>query len=404
LADTDRIVLVPVLLLFFATLCAAVMAYGTDAGWAQYSHGLSFILWSRRLEWPLVVISLILCIAMVGLIIAGKRRAWWLIGLAPVLALFLHRFTAAPSNRFHVVEDPAFVAAGDAKFVGADDWVVGYHFVDVDYALPYAALFDTPVVIHADHDRRVAVMWSAYANRAVATEITRELRGTDLEVVSTPANALLVYNARLGQFINGFTGLTTDWKRPEGFRDTVPTVKTTWKAWRASFPESKVLKTATTSDVRAPIVPTFPLPRAVDTDPADKQIALIGSPAFVAIASTSITAKPLNVSMDGVPVLVFRDPADTDVVRAFDRRVDDLRPKFRLNTNIKKHPKATFIDEDTNSGWDAKGVVVDGPQEMHGKRLKSVPVEDRLPLRVMKYWYPNLKVLPAEGSAAKPVS
>src|SRR5689334_11792725 len=99
------------------------MAYGTHPDWAQFEYGLPVIMLARRLQWPLVALSLILCIALIALVIAGKRRAWWLIGLAPVLALFMHRFTKGPAVQFAVLDEPAFVAAAQASFVGDEDYV-----------------------------------------------------------------------------------------------------------------------------------------------------------------------------------------------------------------------------------------------------------------------------------------
>jgi hypothetical protein len=115
----------------------------------------------------------------------------------------------------------------------------------------------------------------------------------------------------------------------------------------------------------------------------------------VAVPSASLKAAPMNLTADDGPILLFRDPAD-GTPRAFARRVEDLRPKFRVNTDRKKRPKAVFIDEDTGAGWDANGVAVDGPTEFRGKRLPRVPVEDGLSSRVMRHWYPNLKVVTGE--------
>ena len=123
------------------------MAYGADARWGTYPWGLGLIMLARRLQWPMIALSLILCIALLALVISGKRRAWWLIGLAPVLALFGHRFVTDPINRYGVVDDPVFVAASDAAFLGEDDYVVGVVFNDRAYAYPYACLYETPVVV-----------------------------------------------------------------------------------------------------------------------------------------------------------------------------------------------------------------------------------------------------------------
>ncbi|MDB5332880.1 MAG: hypothetical protein JWP03_4031, partial [Phycisphaerales bacterium] len=79
---------IPLFLILVAGLSAGVVAYGTHPNWVQYQHGLELILWSRRLQWLLVALSLIACVLLIAMAISGRRRAWWLIGLAPVLALF----------------------------------------------------------------------------------------------------------------------------------------------------------------------------------------------------------------------------------------------------------------------------------------------------------------------------
>src|SRR6185312_4383778 len=64
-------VFVPLLLLGLAVVSAGVVAYGTNAFWAQFPHGIEVILWSRRLEWPLVTLCLLLCLGVLGLVISG---------------------------------------------------------------------------------------------------------------------------------------------------------------------------------------------------------------------------------------------------------------------------------------------------------------------------------------------
>ncbi|MEO6436596.1 MAG: hypothetical protein ABIP55_12670 [Tepidisphaeraceae bacterium] len=111
-------VLLPLILTFLAALSAAVMAYGTDPRWATHGWGLDLIMTSRRLQWPLIALTMVLCLALLGLVISGRRRVWWLIGLLPVLALFGHRFVTGPVSRYDVVDEPVFVAADKATFVG----------------------------------------------------------------------------------------------------------------------------------------------------------------------------------------------------------------------------------------------------------------------------------------------
>jgi len=204
-------VLLPVLLVFFAVVAAGVFAYGTEPVWASYGpQGLDLIIWSRRLEWPLIVTALLLCAGLVIVVISAKRRVWWLIGLLPVLVLFFHRFTAGPAVGYSCVQDPAFLTATDAaKEVQPSDLVVGIVVDSQAYAFRFWALHYKPVVVATVRDKRLILLWSEYANRALAFNAARDLRAEDLAIVCSPDNALLVYNTRLGEFINGLTGRTT---------------------------------------------------------------------------------------------------------------------------------------------------------------------------------------------------
>lgn len=388
-----------------ATLFAGVVAYGTHPLWAQFRYGLDFILLSRQLQWPFIVLSLIATIALVATVIAGRRRAWWLIGLAPILALFGHRFATDPAGDMASVENPTFVAAGEATpFLADDDYVVGLTLEGKNYVYPYAALYSTPAVIHAQHDKRVLVMWSAPANRALAFMVSRDLKARELDVVSTPANALLLYNTSGGVFINGLTGRTPDGREPPGFLSPVPTSKMTWRRWRAACPETQVMVSAGRLAARAPrgpIPPTFPMPRIGTKHEPDLKVVVIGTEKPAAVRSSSLTAAPLNLSADSVPVVAFRDPA-TGAVRGFRRRVDDLSPRFKANKDPARKG-VHIVDTDTNTGWNVAGVAVHGKKEFRGKRLSPVVVEDELYWGVMKFWYPDLQLTTVGARAPQTV-
>src|SRR5689334_10069709 len=216
-----------------ATASAAMLAYGTDPYWAQFRRGLGLILFTHRMQWVLATVSLLLCLVVVALIVAGRRRAWWLIALGPVLALFVHRFVASPMRQYAVVEDPPAVKPDAAAgFLQDGDYVVGVQFGDAAYAYPYAALFSTPVVLQSNHEQRFVLLWSAFANRALAFKVDREIKASELSIVSMPVNALLLYNGRNGQFINGVTGDTTRSEKPAGLHAAVATQKLPWSQWR----------------------------------------------------------------------------------------------------------------------------------------------------------------------------
>jgi hypothetical protein len=211
--------------------------------------------------------TLLLCVAMIGLVAAGKRRAWWLIGLAPVLALFVHRFASDPIRRFGVLDEPAFATIDQASFIADNDYVVGLEFNGSAYAYPFATLYAHPVIFHQDHDQRMVLIWSAFANRAVASTIDRILHARDIEIVSMPANSLLLYNAKLGQFIHGVTGRTSKGEKPTGFADRIPTQKMRWCEWYEQHPNTRVMVPA--AQTLPGKMPTAPLRPHHSMHPAD---------------------------------------------------------------------------------------------------------------------------------------
>jgi hypothetical protein len=440
-------VLLPVALLFFAIVSAAVVAYGNNPDLARFGEtGVQAIMVCRRMQWPMVTLSVVLCVIVIALVIAGKRRAWWLIGLAPVLALFLHRF-GGTTNNYLVLENPPMLSADEVSFLRPDDFVVGVVFDEQAYAYPYAALYSAPVVIQSDRGKRMMLLWSPFANVARAYVIDRGLTARELDVVSMPANALLVYNTRLGQFINGITGRTQTGSVPSGMRASIVTSKMTWKQWRAANPETKVLPTSGRVAARAPASPV--LPAYVVPEPSDREFAaaspttapatasttrptnrsatsrMARSPATVApaglsrlastarvvvfptsqpvaISSDRVTAEPLNLVSGHVPVLLFRDRASGGL-RAFDRRIDeDLSPRFtRCSDRKRAQLGVALVDLDTNTGWSAAGVAVDGPDKRRrGQKLKAVEVDEDVYWGVMHFWFPNLRLIddsPAPG-------
>ena len=377
--------LLPILLLIFAILAAVVFAYGTEPVWASLSpHGLEIIIWSRRLEWPLIVTAFLLCVGLLVMVISGKRRVWWLIGVLPVLVLVYHRFTAGPGVGFHCVQDPPFLTAGDAaKEVEPSDLVVGIVVDSQAYAFRYWALHYKPVVVAGIRDKRVILFWSEYANRAMVFNAARDLRAEDLEIVSSPDNALLVYNTRLGEFINGLTGKTTREEIPTGIHDAIPVVKTTWQKWYASYPATKLMN-PTAGWTSEPEQPRFAM-RGGSNDA--RRVCVVACTQPIAVPSEMITDRPLNLDSGQTSILLVRIDG---VVRAFDRDLPgDLVPRFAPGTDA-KHKTVAWVDSDTNSEWSANGTVVEGPPEMHGITMSPIPVEDDLYWNVMKFWYPDL--------------
>lgn len=394
-------VFLPLLLIMFATVAAALVAYGTHHVWAQYPHGIEFILLMRRLEWPIAAVALILCLAVIALVIAGKRRAWWMLGIAPVLGLFLHHLSRDPYGSLAILDNPTFIAAADAKSIADGDYVVGLTFANQHYAYPYNHLFVAPVIFQQDQTQRMVLIWSAYANRAAAWRISHELRASDVEIVSWPANALVIYNTRLGQFINGVSATTSKGETPTGFIAPIAVQKMTWGQWRKLYPNGRVLAFTDpqlTAQLKktipsAALEPSLPMPRIAPDHAADARVAVLATTRPVALPSTRIGREILNFKVDQTAVLLFRHPRTNQLV-AFDRRIGDMVPRFELRMDRRLPEGAYLVDSDNLVGWTADGrpLVSDRDEETkHLKPLQPILLEDGLYWGVMKFWLPALE-------------
>jgi hypothetical protein len=392
--------LLPLVLIILAILAALIVAYGTEPVWASLGpHGLDLIIWSRRLEWPAIVIALMLCAGLLFVVISAKRRIWWLIGLLPVLVLIYHRFTAGPARGLFCAGDPPFVSADTQPALASNSLVIGVIVNGQPIAFPCSQLFRAPVVVRTDREKPLVLFWSASANRALALLTDRDVRAEDLEIICSPDNALLVYNTRLGEFINGITGKTFKDQVPTGFHDSLPVLQTTWKAWETMHPDTQVMAIAPVAgDFSSPLPERETLP-GKDTD--DRRITFIATTQPIALTGESITDKPLNLSIGKNALLVARIAGQ---VRAFNRELPgELVPCFYPVTDA-KHPAVAWIDSDTNSEWNTKGEWVTGPTDMHGTALAPVLVADDLYLNEMRFWYPDLHlVTDTELTAAKVV-
>jgi hypothetical protein len=236
-----------------------------------------------------------------------------------------------------------------------------------------------------------------------------------------PANATLIYNGRTGQFINALTGQTISGRAPSGFSSAIPVAKMMWKDWLAAHPQTMVMDLYVAGQYASgpthPIEPAWPMPKSVGSI-NDEKVALVGTQQPVAILQDVIGPAPLNSVADGQPILIFRASA-TLPARALVRRVGDLRPKFSLSSSnvqsVSRHGRSTrnarkipgmFVDADTGSTWSGDGVWLSRPAEFKGTKLATMPVDEDLDWQVMKYWYPELKLVnvPQPTSTALAIS
>jgi hypothetical protein len=371
-----------------ALASAAGLGWGTHPDWARYERGLDWIMTARRLQWPLATLSILASVTLVAMVVAGMRRAGWLLVLAPVVLLFHQRFAAEEFRRMGVVDQAQFVGAAEASFLRDDSAVVGLKFEGAAYAYAFGSLYRSPVVAHSDSDKRVMLMWNPYAGRAVAWGIDHTIKLREVDIVSMPANAMLLYNARIGQFINAFTGLTPGGERPSGFLSPVQTHKTTWGQWRAAHPQTRVLAAGVWPEGERPEQRYAHRPLKGQI-PLRARVSLVSTTRPVAVLSADAGNGPFNFTAGGSNLLLIRDK--TGRLRAFDRGLNgDLFPTF-LRRTIARKPDVAMIDSDTQSLWSSDGQCLDGLAK--GEQLGRIPIEHDLPLGVLASYYPDLEVI-----------
>lgn len=366
--------LAPLLLILLGVTSAAGVAFGCDPAVSDWLGGLWVLRAMHRLQWLLIGLTVLSGLGLAALVTFERRRAWWLLGLLPVVGLFGWRFgTAADRLSLWVEDQPAFASAAQSAWLGDDDLVIGVEVEGQAYAYPLPALRRAPVVVQSDRARRLMVAWSAGANCASAVWVDRVVRGRDLEVVAAPAGVLLVYNRRLGVFFDALT-LRDPARRPAaGLGERLPTTLVPWGQWRTARPETLVLQ------------PRFPPARDNPETVAAEPVALICTAPPIALSLAAISDQPLNVSSGPSAALLFREPDGR--LRAFDRRVDgDLFPRFSLQTD-RRTGRATLLDADTGSTWGFDGIATAGPME--GKRLAPLIVQPGVSAAAVRYWAPD---------------
>jgi hypothetical protein len=393
--------LLPIVLILLAILAAAGFAMGTLPYWGAYHHGIEVILWSRRLEWPLLTTAVLLCLGLAAVVLLGKKRPVWLIGILPVLYLVAHRINHAPGAGFFPIQDPIFIRPAQASSLPASDLVIGVIAEGKPTAFPCTSLYKYPIIIRTGREKPMVLLWSPWANRALAFNCDRELRAGDLEIVCPVRDTFVIYNSRLGEFINAMTGQKFDGSTPTDFHGPIETVQTTWAQWQALHPDTVIaaLKGAD-GDFSKPLLPKDPLPESDPTFADHRKVCIVACTQPIAVPSDAITDKPMNLDSGQTPVLLVRI---NGIVRAFSRELPgDLIPRFAPGSDP-KHKNVIWIDSDTNSEWSDTGTVVQGPREMLGTSLRPLVVEDDLYWGLMKFWYPDLSLATDEQIKASTV-
>jgi hypothetical protein len=154
-------------------------------------------------------------------------------------------------------------------------------------------------------------------------------------------------------------------------------------------PDTKVLAWSGHDGPRVPVLPHPPFAATGAVKP-QTPIVLLATTRPVAILPDDITTSPINIDVGDQPVLLFRD--DTGAIKAFDRHLEpDLIAHFSLSTSARR--RGAFVDAGTDTGWNRKGVAVDGEKSRLGKKLAPIDLQADVYWGVAKYWMPGMKLL-----------
>ena len=265
---------------------------------------------SRRLQWPLV--------ARVADPVHRAARAGDLRQAAGVVA---DRAAAgagavraplrrpAPTNRYAILDEPAFVAAGEAKH-RARRGLRRRRDVQRSARTPIRTprSFTTPV------DRAVGPRQADAADVVARTRTarrrwrsSRDLQGARPRHRLDPADALLLYNSRTRSVHRRpDRRRRTDGAKPAGVDAHLRRRRTTWRQWRAAHPETRVLRRrgdASGADAAASRRVTEIRTRRRRRSSHRRRRQPRRSKAITSRAT------PINVKVGDTPVVMFRDPA-----------------------------------------------------------------------------------------------
>jgi hypothetical protein len=381
-------------LLLLACGASAWLAYGVDPRVAQHFGGLELICLSRRLQWVLVLATVLPCLVLIARVVLGRTRAWWMIGLSVVLAMMFVRFGPGTTKPVRVLDGDAMPTLAEMSLPSEDEFVVGFDFAEHAYALPYRCLLRTPIVQLTDFDRRLLIVASPRANLVSVIEVSRQSRAEDYAFVGSPGNSTLVYNRKNGQFIVGVTARTELDKEPAGVIDVLACYRLTLRQWRRVRPDARLM-VPVARDMTYPGVPVGPLypPQTRDASlPANTPVILLRSESPVALLAGGEFDAPVHVQHNDQYLALWRDGP---LLRANPRLTNDRTLTLTRRSERSKTPR--LIDEQTQSTWTLTGRCTDGP--LAGTQLKAIRVEENVYWGVCKEWWPSLVLVRPEGDA-----
>jgi len=294
-----------------------------------------------------------------------------------------------PMLPYVAVHEPVFVRASHAPFAMDDDLVIGV--ANGKTAKAYLAL---DLAQHGSVDDQmpdgpIEVTWcSACGTGAV---FRAELNGRRLHFeYDSMVNANEVHkDVESGSRWQQSTGEAISGPLKGSKLTLYPFVLTTWKAWRARYPNTTLLepmpgyaeritvlrpreKQAMTSGEGEAPAGSFSNDNRLRPREMIAGLAVGDETMAFSLAALRV-ARVVNERVGGTPVVVIHQPSSTTTT-AFESRARGRALRFQALDD----DASRLVDLDTHSTWDAYGLCVDGP--MKGTQLKSL-------ILIPEFWF-----------------
>ncbi len=268
-------------------------------------------------------------------------------------------------------------AAGSARWLDDDDDVLGFVWNGDARAYPLRLMNWHEIVNETIGGRDIVVTYCPLCRSGIVFD--RQLQdGTLLSFGNTGAlyeSAMVMYDRETGSRWWQPAGEAIDGRLKGAYMNVIPSIITSWEAWRRAYPATQVLslETGYTREYGVDIFERYfedfqadpGWPVSVKDDrlaPREHVLGVVGESGAIAIAIQRLP-KPavLETELDGRTVVVLRH---VDATALFEAELDGQPISFEAQDR-------NIVDTRTRSVWDSTGLAIDG--ELAGSRLTPVP-------------------------------
>jgi hypothetical protein len=294
-----------------------------------------------------------------------------------------------PMMPYVAIHKPVFVEASEAAFAQDDDLVIGVARGSTAKAYMALALTQHGSVDDEMPDGPIEVTWCGVCGTGAVFRAEVDGRRLHFEYDSM-VNANEVHrDVETGSRWQQSTGVAISGPLKGRALTLYPFILTTWKVWRARYPNTQMLTPLPGYAERIPVLrprqkqalrsgegpaPAGSFSKDDRLRPREMIAGLaVGAETMAFPLSALRTTPVVNEQIGGVPVVVVHQ-SSSDTTTAFEARVKGRTLRFQAaNADA-----TSIIDLETRSTWDPFGLCISGPWK--GTQLKSL-------ILIPEFWF-----------------